>query len=87
MDDRNGSWHDSSHGTLRDYIDNQQIRPEHAENVKAGLADAEKGFSILRDKDTQDFFAANIGKRLSNFMRTKIDAGLLKFEGNLRLGA
>ena len=70
---------------LRDYIDNQQIRPEHAEVVKAGLADAEKGFSILRDKDTQDYFAANIGKRVSNFMRTKIDAGLLKFEGNLDL--
>ena len=70
---------------LRTYIDGQSIRPEHAEVVKAGLEDAEKGFSILRDKDTQDFFGANIGKRISNFMRTKIDAGLLKFENNLDL--
>jgi len=70
---------------LRTYIDGQSIRPEHAEAVKAGLEDAEKGFSILRDKDTQDFFGANIGKRISNFMRTKIDAGLLKFENNLDL--
>tara|TARA_R100001460_G_scaffold49880_2_gene88159 strand:- start:5302 stop:7365 length:2064 start_codon:yes stop_codon:yes gene_type:complete len=70
---------------LRTYIDGQSIRPEHAELVKAGLEDAEKGFSILRDKDTQDFFGANIGKRVSNFMRTKIDAGLLKFENNLDL--
>ena len=70
---------------LRTYIDGQSIRPEHAEVVKAGLEDAEKGFSILRDKDTQDFFNANIGKRISNFMRTKIDAGLLKFENNLDL--
>jgi hypothetical protein len=70
---------------LRTYIDGQSIRPEHAEVVKAGLEDAEKGFSVLRDKDTQDFFGANIGKRISNFMRTKIDAGQLRFENNLDL--